>query len=156
MTKKYTISKDGPLYYAHKIGFSYIPVGGSFGSKQHATKCAANCMGLTVKDYNSLKQRHAPGCLSRPGLLCVNIKAATDRRKGDIMRIFLELAGIAALVFCFWHEEKFINFEQKIGEKCRKWAAERRRAKQPGLTCNQSRTNSATRRGKETQCIIQY
>ena len=45
------------------------------------------------------------------------------------MELFFELAGIAALVFCFWHEEKFINFEQKIGEKCRKWAAERRRAK---------------------------
>ena len=65
----------------------------------------------------------------KPSGLTLRIKAASDRRKGDIMRIFFEMAGIAALVFCFWHEEKFINFEQKIGEKCRKWAAERRRAK---------------------------
>ena len=45
------------------------------------------------------------------------------------MELFLELAAITAIIAGYWHEEKIINFEQKIGEKCRKWAAERRRAK---------------------------
>lgn len=39
---KYTVSKDGKsgLWYAHMVGFAYVPVFGSFGNKAHALKYA--------------------------------------------------------------------------------------------------------------------
>ena len=39
---KYTVSKDAEsgLWYAHQVGYAYIPVFGSFGTKAHAQKVA--------------------------------------------------------------------------------------------------------------------
>ena len=53
----------------------------------------------------------------KPSGLTLRIKAASARRKGDIMRIFLELAAVAAIVTGYWHEEKIIALENKIGRK---------------------------------------
>lgn len=42
MKRNYTVSKDqdSGLWYAHMIGFDYVPVFGSFGNKRHAEECA--------------------------------------------------------------------------------------------------------------------
>lgn len=39
---KYTVSQDkkSGLWYAHQVGFDYVPVFGSFGNKAHAMKYA--------------------------------------------------------------------------------------------------------------------
>lgn len=39
---RYTVSKDvkSGLWYAHKEGFAYVPVFGSFGTKAHAMRYA--------------------------------------------------------------------------------------------------------------------
>ena len=58
MRKTYTVSKDGKsgLWYAHKVGFSWIPVLGSFSkSKRAAQRVAADCMWLSLKEYLQLK-----------------------------------------------------------------------------------------------------
>lgn len=58
MKRSYTVSKDKftGLWYAHKVGFSYIPVLGSFSkSKRTAQKFAADCMGIPLKEYLRLK-----------------------------------------------------------------------------------------------------
>lgn len=57
MKKTYTVSKDkdSGLWYAHIVGLSYVPVFGSFGSKNHAMKCAAEHMGLPLSEYKKLK-----------------------------------------------------------------------------------------------------
>ena len=59
MKRTYTVSRDNKtgLWYAHKVGFSYIPVLGSFSkSKRTAQKCAADCMCISLKDYLKLKE----------------------------------------------------------------------------------------------------
>ena len=59
MKRIYTVSKDEKtgLWYAHKAGFSRIPVFGSFSkSKRAAQKHAANIMGITLKEYLQLKE----------------------------------------------------------------------------------------------------
>jgi hypothetical protein len=58
MKKTYTVSKDekSGMWYAHMIGFSYIPVFGSFSrSKRVAQKHAADMMALTLKEYVQMK-----------------------------------------------------------------------------------------------------
>lgn len=59
MKRTYTVSKDEKtgLWYAHKVGFSYIPVLGSFSkSKRTAQKYAADCMGIPLKEYLRIKE----------------------------------------------------------------------------------------------------
>jgi len=60
MKRIYTVSKDekSGLWYAHKAGFSWIPVFGSFSkSKRAAQKHAADCMALQLKEYLQLKEK---------------------------------------------------------------------------------------------------
>ena len=59
MKRTYTVSRDNKsgLWYAHKVGFSYIPVLGSFSrSKRTAQKYASDCMGIPLKEYLKLKE----------------------------------------------------------------------------------------------------
>lgn len=56
MKLTYTVSqdKDSNMWYAHRVGFSYIPVfseRGTFGTKRNALQVAADSVGLTYKDY---------------------------------------------------------------------------------------------------------
>ena len=58
MKRTYTVSKDerSGLWYAHKAGFSRIPVFRSFSkSKRAAQKHAANKMAISLKEYLQLK-----------------------------------------------------------------------------------------------------
>lgn len=60
--RKYTISKakDTNLWYAHQVGFPYIPVmseRGTFGTKTNALYVAADSMGLTYKEYMDVRRR---------------------------------------------------------------------------------------------------
>ena len=58
MKRTYVVSKDekSGLWYAHMVGFPWIPVWGSFSkSKRAAQKVAANCMALSLKEYLQLK-----------------------------------------------------------------------------------------------------
>ena len=61
MKKAYTVSKDKKtgLWYAHKIGFSYIPVMSERGTfhktKKGALQVCADMMGLPYKEYMKLK-----------------------------------------------------------------------------------------------------
>lgn len=58
MKLSYVVSKEkGGQYYCHRVGFPYVPVFGSFGNKKHALKCAADSMGLTLKEYMKLRNR---------------------------------------------------------------------------------------------------
>ena len=59
MKRIYTVSKDenSGLWYAHKAGFSYIPVFGSFRkTKRAAQRVAADCMAISLKEYLQLKE----------------------------------------------------------------------------------------------------
>ena len=56
--KMYVVSKEkGGQYYCHLQGFPYVPVFGSFGTKKHALKCAADSMVLPLKEYMRLRNR---------------------------------------------------------------------------------------------------
>jgi hypothetical protein len=58
MKRYYTVSKDETigLWYAHKKGYSNIPVFGSFHKTKKAAQIeAAACMALTYKDYIMLE-----------------------------------------------------------------------------------------------------
>jgi hypothetical protein len=58
MKRTYTVSKEekSGLWYAHKVGFPWIPVFGSFRkSKKAAQQVAADCMALPLKEYLQLK-----------------------------------------------------------------------------------------------------
>lgn len=65
MKRKYTVSSTrsesgSEVWYAHMTGFPNIPVmseRGTFGTKRHAMQIAADSMGLTLKEYMSLKAR---------------------------------------------------------------------------------------------------
>lgn len=50
---KYTVSQDKNGYwYAHRVGYAYIPVFGSFSrNKRIAQEIAAGNMGLTYDEY---------------------------------------------------------------------------------------------------------
>ena len=59
MTRSYTVSQrsDGK-WYAHKVGYAYVPILGSISdAKRHAQKHAADAMALSLKDYLQLKRR---------------------------------------------------------------------------------------------------
>lgn len=50
----YTVTKDEKtgLWYAHKKGYPYLPVFGTFErTKKRALKHAADCMGMTFEQY---------------------------------------------------------------------------------------------------------
>lgn len=57
MKRTYTVSRDERGYwYVHKVGFTNIPLFGSFRkNKREAQKIAAACMALSLKEYLSLK-----------------------------------------------------------------------------------------------------
>lgn len=60
----YTVSQEkrSGLWYAHMIGFSYIPVHswrGVFGTKKQALKIAAEKQGLPYEDYMRLRRKGA-------------------------------------------------------------------------------------------------
>jgi hypothetical protein len=58
MKRTYVVSKDekSGLWYAHMVGFPWIPVWGSFSkSKRAAQKVAANMMCLSLKEYLQLR-----------------------------------------------------------------------------------------------------
>jgi len=54
----YTVSKDKNGYwYAHRTGYAYIPIWGSFSkSKRFALTAAANAMGLTYEEYRRIRK----------------------------------------------------------------------------------------------------
>lgn len=56
MKRTYTVSKaKSGAWYAHKVGYPWIPVLGSFRkSKRAAQRVAADCMGLPLKEYLQL------------------------------------------------------------------------------------------------------
>ena len=61
MKLTYTISKckGENKYYAHKVGYDYIPVvseRGTFVDKKTALHIAADSMGLPYKDYMKLRR----------------------------------------------------------------------------------------------------
>ena len=59
MKRVYTVSKDEKtgLWYAHKVGYPRVPVFGSFSrNKRTAQKYAANCMGISLKEYLRIKE----------------------------------------------------------------------------------------------------
>ena len=58
MKRTYTVSKDekSSMWYAHKVGYPWIPVFGSCSkSKRAAQRVAADCMALPLKEYLQLK-----------------------------------------------------------------------------------------------------
>lgn len=58
MKLTYTVSKEkGGQWYAHQVGFPYIPVMGSFGDKKKSLHVAADCMGLPYKEYMQLRRK---------------------------------------------------------------------------------------------------
>ena len=56
---EYTVSQDKNGYwYAHRVGFSYIPVFGSFSkSKKYALQCCADSMCMTYKEFMEWRRR---------------------------------------------------------------------------------------------------
>jgi hypothetical protein len=49
------VDKEGKkFYYAARYDLPHCPVWGSIGSKAKATRSAADCMALSVKEYRSL------------------------------------------------------------------------------------------------------
>lgn len=60
MKRTYTVSKDekSGLWYAHMVGYPWIPLLGSFSkNKRTAQKYAADCMALPLQEYLRLKER---------------------------------------------------------------------------------------------------
>lgn len=58
----YDVSKEkgSNRWYAHQVGFPYIPVfseRGTFGTKKNALHIAADCMGLPYKEYMQLRKK---------------------------------------------------------------------------------------------------
>ena len=61
--RMYTVSKDSKtgLWYAHMVGYSYIPVfseRGTFGTKRNALQIAADSMGLIYREYMDFRKRY--------------------------------------------------------------------------------------------------
>lgn len=63
MKLSYTVSqdKDTHLWYAHMVGYPYVPVMSERGTfhktKKGALQVAADSMGLPLKEYMQLRQR---------------------------------------------------------------------------------------------------
>ena len=65
MKLRYTVSQDrySRLWYAHMVGFPYIPVmesgrGCMFATKREALQVAADCEGLSLKEYMKLRAQN--------------------------------------------------------------------------------------------------
>ena len=56
--RAYTVSQKDGIWYAHMVGYSYIPVFGSFGSRKEALKWAAASMGLTYSEYMDVRKKY--------------------------------------------------------------------------------------------------
>lgn len=59
--RAYTVSFDSKYsnqWYAHMVGYPWIPVLGSFGSKKHAMTVAAGNMGLTYDQFVEWRKKH--------------------------------------------------------------------------------------------------
>lgn len=59
--RAYTVSFDAKYsnqWYAHMVGYPWIPVLGSFGTKKHAMTIAAGNMGLTYEQYIEWRKKH--------------------------------------------------------------------------------------------------
>ena len=55
----YTVSQKDGMWYAHKCGYPYIPVFGSFSkSKREALGWAAASMGLTYAEYIKARSKY--------------------------------------------------------------------------------------------------
>lgn len=57
--RKYTVSQDkeSGQWYAHKAGFDWIPVLGTFSdTRRQAQQQAASMMGLPLKEYLKLRE----------------------------------------------------------------------------------------------------
>ena len=55
----YTVSQKDGIWYAHMVGYSYIPVFGSFSEKRtDALKWAAASMGLTYREYMQARKKY--------------------------------------------------------------------------------------------------
>lgn len=57
--RDYTVSQDKNGYwYAHMVGYSYIPCFGSFSkNKRNALQCAADYMGLSYAEYMAYRKK---------------------------------------------------------------------------------------------------
>lgn len=57
--RAYTVSQKDGIWYAHMVGYSYIPVSGSFSEKRtDALKWAAASMGLTYREYMQVRKKY--------------------------------------------------------------------------------------------------
>ena len=58
--RKYTVSKDKNGYwYAHQVGYSNIPVWGSFSrNRKHAMEYAAGSMAMTYREFIEYRKKH--------------------------------------------------------------------------------------------------
>jgi hypothetical protein len=54
----YTVSQKDGIWYAHMVGYSYIPVFGSFGTRREAMEWAAASMGLGYRDYITVRSKY--------------------------------------------------------------------------------------------------
>lgn len=54
----YTVSQKDGIWYTHMVGYSYIPVFGSFGTRKEALEWAAASMGLGYKDYMRIRSKY--------------------------------------------------------------------------------------------------
>lgn len=49
--------KGSSRYFAHAVETPHIPVIGSLGDKKHALHVAADCMGISYKEYMKLRRK---------------------------------------------------------------------------------------------------
>lgn len=57
MYRRYTVSQKDGMWYAHLVGFPWIPIIGSFRkTKRGAQVVAAQRMALPLKEYMGLKE----------------------------------------------------------------------------------------------------
>lgn len=55
----YTVSQKDGMWYAHMVGYNYIPVFGSFSEKRtDALRWAAASMGLSYRDYMKIRSKY--------------------------------------------------------------------------------------------------
>lgn len=57
--RAYTVSQKDGIWYAHMVGYNYIPVSGSFSeNRTDALKWAAASMGLTYREYMHVRKKY--------------------------------------------------------------------------------------------------
>jgi hypothetical protein len=59
MELTYDVAKEkgSSRYFAYSVKTPHIPVFGSLGDKKHALHVAADCMGISYKDYMKLRRK---------------------------------------------------------------------------------------------------